>query len=339
MSAKPPIWTPENGALLQQLRLNAKVDIGSLAQKNIVSRNQIKQLEDGGDSSFYSPEIKYQIGKKVLASLGHRMAPVAAPLQDIVADPALAPIPQVAQAPQTVSSTPAPLPQVVEQTALAALKNPAMAQATAATSQQGDVGSNKVTMGLLLIAGLCGLAWLLLQSGTLTEPTAPSQQVQTTANVPETVKAPQAPEPVSVAPVAANAINNAEATITPPATPPAPEASKAEVKVAMASATDDVKNCLWKDTEVELQAPSPKKAAEYVYIVAGKDSFVCVMDGNERVARLTMKKGEDRSVYGNPPFKVQSADLAQLKIYFQGQGLNLPSAETKQIKLTAAALK
>lgn len=335
MSAKPPIWTPENGALLQQLRLNAKVDIGSLAQKNIVSRNQIKQLEDGGDSSFYSPEIKYQIGKKVLASLGHRMAPVAAPLQDIVAAPALAPIAQVAQAPQTVPSTPAPLPQVVEQTALAALKNPAMAQATAATSQQGDVGSNKVTMGLLLIAGLCGLAWLLLQSGTLTEPTAPSQQVQTTANVPETVKAPQAPEPVSVAPVAANAINNAEATTTPPA----PEASKAEVKVAMASATDDAKNCLWKDTEVELQAPSPKKAAEYVYIVAGKDSFVCVMDGNERVARLTMKKGEDRSVYGNPPFKVQSADLAQLKIYFQGQGLNLPSAETKQIKLTAAALK
>lgn len=327
MSATPPIWTPENGALLQQLRLNAKVDIGTLAQKNIVSRSQIKQLEDGGDSSFYSPEIKYQIGKKVLASLGHKLAPVMAPQQVVTAAP-LAPAPQ---------------PQVVEQPDLPALKTPAMAQATAATSQQGDVGSNKVTMGLLLIAGLCGLAWFLLQSGTLNELTAPSQQVLTKANVPETAAAPPAPEPASVAPVAANSVNNAEATntppVTPPATPAAPEASKAEVKVAMSSATDDAKNCLWKDAEVELQAPAPKKAAEYVYIVAGKDSFVCVMDGNERVARLTMKKGEDRSVYGNPPFKVQSADLAQLKIYFQGQGLNLPSAETKQIKLTAAALK
>lgn len=320
MSATPPIWTPENGALLQQLRLNAKVDIGTLAQKNIVSRSQIKQLEDGGDSSFYSPEIKYQIGKKVLASLGHRLAPAMAPQQ-------------------VVPSAPAPQPQAVEQPDLAALKSPAVAQATTTTPQQGDVGSNKVTMGLLLIAGLCGLAWFLLQSGTLNEPKAPSQQVLTAPNVPQTVKAPPAPEPVSVAPVAANTVNNAEATTTPPATPAAPEAPKAEVKVAMASATDDAKNCLWKDAEVELQAPSPKKAAEYVYIVAGKDSFVCVMDGNERVARLTMKKGEDRSVYGNPPFKVQSADLAQLKIYFQGQGLNLPSAETKQIKLTAAALK
>ena len=320
MSATPPIWTPENGALLQQLRLNAKVDIGTLAQKNIVSRSQIKQLEDGGDSSFYSPEIKYQIGKKVLASLGHRLAPAMAPQQ-------------------VVPSAPAPQPQAVEQPDLAALESPAVAQSTATTPQQGDVGSNKVTMVLLLIAGLCGLAWFLLQSGTLNEPKAPSQQVLTAPNVPQTVKAPPAPEPVSVAPVAANTVNNAEATTTPPATPAAPEAPKAEVKVAMASATDDAKNCLWKDAEVELQAPSPKKAAEYVYIVAGKDSFVCVMDGNERVARLTMKKGEDRSVYGNPPFKVQSADLAQLKIYFQGQGLNLPSAETKQIKLTAAALK
>jgi hypothetical protein len=320
MSATPPIWTPENGALLQQLRLNAKVDIGTLAQKNIVSRSQIKQLEDGGDSSFYSPEIKYQIGKKVLASLGHRLAPAMAPQQ-------------------VVPSAPAPQPQVVEQPDLAALESPAVAQSTATTPQQGDVGSNKVTMVLLLIAGLCGLAWFLLQSRTLNEPKAPSQQVLTAPNVPQTVTAPPAPEPVSVAPVAANTVNNAEATTTPPATPAAPEAPKAEVKVAMASATDDAKNCLWKDAEVELQAPSPKKAAEYVYIVAGKDSFVCVMDGNERVARLTMKKGEDRSVYGNPPFKVQSADLAQLKIYFQGQGLNLPSAETKQIKLTAAALK
>lgn len=320
MSATPPIWTPENGALLQQLRLNAKVDIGTLAQKNIVSRSQIKQLEDGGDSSFYSPEIKYQIGKKVLASLGHRLAPAMAPQQ-------------------VVPSAPAPQPQAVEQPDLAALESPAVAQSTATTPQQGDVGSNKVTMGLLLIAGFCGLAWFLLQSGTLNEPKAPSQQVLTAPNVPQTVTAPPAPEPVSVAPVAANTVNNAEATTTPPATPAAPEAPKAEVKVAMASATDDAKNCLWKDAEVELQAPSPKKAAEYVYIVAGKDSFVCVMDGNERVARLTMKKGEDRSVYGNPPFKVQSADLAQLKIYFQGQGLNLPSAETKQIKLTAAALK
>ena len=181
--------------------LTLKLTLAHWRKKNIVSRSQIKQLEDGGDSSFYSPEIKYQIGKKVLASLGHRLAPVMAPQQVVTAAP----------------SVPAPQPQVVEQPDLTALKTPAMAQATATatTPQQGDVGSNKVTMGLLLIAGLCGLAWFLLQSGTLNEPTAPSQHVLTKTNVPETAAAPPAPEPVSVAPGAANTVNNVVATTTP----------------------------------------------------------------------------------------------------------------------------
>jgi hypothetical protein len=310
MSSNPQIWTPENGALLQQLRINAKVDIGKLAQRNIVSRNQIKQLEDGGDSSFYSSEIKYQIGKKVLASLGHKLAPAVALQQDISEVPDLVTIAQVAQR--------AEAPQ-------------------AAPSQQGVASNSKVLMSLLVLLVCGGLTWFLMQSETTNGAPAQSQQVIATSNVPVpvTVAVPPAPEPVNVAPNAANAEINSEAA----ASSPVVKAPPVEVKLAVGSGSDETKNCLWKDAEVELQAPSPKKAAEYVYIIAAKDSFVCIMDGNERVARITMKKGEDRSVYGPAPFKVQSADMAQLKIFFQGQALNLPSAETKQIKLTAAPFK
>jgi hypothetical protein len=97
--------------------------------------------------------------------------------------------------------------------------------------------------------------------------------------------------------------------------------------------------CAWKDSETELQAPSPKKPAEYVYMVAGKDLFVCVMDGQERVAGVSMKKGESRSIYGPPPFKVQSAEMLHLKVYFQGQPIQLPNDEIRHIKLTAVSLK
>jgi hypothetical protein len=308
MSSNPQIWTPENGALLQQLRINAKVDIGKLAQRNIVSRNQIKQLEDGGDSSFYSPEIKYQIGKKVLASLGHKLAPAVARQQDISEVPDLVPIAQVAQTAEAPQAT---------------------------HSQQGVASNSKVLVSLLVLLVCGGLTWFLMQSETPNIAPAQTQQAIATSNAPVTVAAPPAPEPVNVVPSAANAENNLEA----PASPPVAKAPPAEVKLAVVSGSDETKNCLWKDAEVELQAPSPKKAAEYVYIIAAKDSFVCIMDGNERVARISMKKGEDRSVYGPAPFKVQSADMAQLKIFFQGQALNLPSAETKQIKLTAAPFK
>ena len=52
MNSNKAFWTPENGALLQQLRINAKIDVGTLAQRNMVSRIQVVQLEEGGDSAF-----------------------------------------------------------------------------------------------------------------------------------------------------------------------------------------------------------------------------------------------------------------------------------------------
>ena len=66
-------WPPENEALLKSLRLNAGMDISTLARKTIVSAAQVRQLEEGGDSAFYSAEIKYSIGKKVLKHLGHEL--------------------------------------------------------------------------------------------------------------------------------------------------------------------------------------------------------------------------------------------------------------------------
>ena len=51
-------WAPENAALLKRLRLNAGLDISTLALKTIVSTAQVRQLEEGGDSAFYSSEIK-----------------------------------------------------------------------------------------------------------------------------------------------------------------------------------------------------------------------------------------------------------------------------------------
>ena len=51
-------WSQEHGALLKKLRENARLDVSSLAHRNTVSKSQVIQLEDGGDSSFYNPYIK-----------------------------------------------------------------------------------------------------------------------------------------------------------------------------------------------------------------------------------------------------------------------------------------
>ena len=95
--------------------------------------------------------------------------------------------------------------------------------------------------------------------------------------------------------------------------------------------------CSWNNAEEEVQPDSPHKAAEYVHVVAQQASTVCIMDGQMRVATLNLEVGDARSIYGPAPFKVYSADLKAIKVYFQGQHIKLANQDTQQMKLTAAA--
>jgi hypothetical protein len=97
-------------------------------------------------------------------------------------------------------------------------------------------------------------------------------------------------------------------------------------------------NCAWEPTEIEIQADLPRNKGEYVYVVALENISICIMDGNQRVANLSLKQGEARSIYGPGPFKVYSTQLAQVKLYFQGQSVKLPSTDIRQIKLKPVAL-
>jgi hypothetical protein len=64
------IWLPEHSEQLKSLRMVAGIDISTLASNHSLSKMQIKQLEEGGDSSFYTPEIKFTIGRKLIRSFG-----------------------------------------------------------------------------------------------------------------------------------------------------------------------------------------------------------------------------------------------------------------------------
>jgi DNA-binding XRE family transcriptional regulator len=60
------VWLPVDGALLKKLREDAGVEVTTLARLHSLSTSQIKQLENGGDSSFYTPSIKLATGRKLL---------------------------------------------------------------------------------------------------------------------------------------------------------------------------------------------------------------------------------------------------------------------------------
>jgi len=66
-------WLPEHAEQLKRLRLAAGVEITTLAIKHSLSSAQVRQLEESGDSTFYSPEIKYTVGRKLIRSLGEEI--------------------------------------------------------------------------------------------------------------------------------------------------------------------------------------------------------------------------------------------------------------------------
>ena len=64
------VWLPEDGTLLKKLREEAEIEITTFARMNSLSVYQIKQLEEGGNSAFYSSAIKLATGRKLLMHFG-----------------------------------------------------------------------------------------------------------------------------------------------------------------------------------------------------------------------------------------------------------------------------
>lgn len=62
-------WSPELQNRLKQTRLNAGISADELARCCALSLAQLTQLEEGGDSKFYSQKIKFRSGVKALSAL------------------------------------------------------------------------------------------------------------------------------------------------------------------------------------------------------------------------------------------------------------------------------
>lgn len=61
-----PNWTDADANKLREAREAAGLDLHTLARINSLSNAQLLELEQGGESYFYSASIKYSVGKKLL---------------------------------------------------------------------------------------------------------------------------------------------------------------------------------------------------------------------------------------------------------------------------------
>jgi transcriptional regulator with XRE-family HTH domain len=315
--SKPILWGPEQEALLKSLRLSAGLDLATLARRNIVSTTQVRQLENGGDSSFYNPEIKLSVGKKLLKYLGHELkAEVALEMPPSTSSDVAQ---EEASTPRTLDSEKTSNSMAIE--GLVSTSNENLA--TLPASQNSSIAVPLFLIGVALFAAM----WFWFDN----KPNSSQEDIKKA--LPELKS--ETKVDLNVASLPGNSTystntNNVAASLETTSTP------KELAKLDSQSA------CNWNSAEEEVQPNYPIKAGEYVHVVAQQASTVCIMDGQQRVATLNLQVGEGRSIYGLSPFRVYSADLNLVNVYFQGQLIKLNSQEITQIKLipsTQTALK
>jgi transcriptional regulator with XRE-family HTH domain len=319
-----PEWTPELGRLLESLRIQAGMDLATMARRNMLSTLQVKQLEKGGSSGFYNDAIKFSTGQKLLKFFGHELK---LETETAIAVPEPAPAPDHSPA-LAIEAEPLPLPEAKVKPSAVATESikPLQIELIEPVDEQPEAATSNVKPYWL---GLAFIVSAMLVFGFFQSNDAPNSSLNTSQNIERKVT-PAETEKIITPQVDALA---------------APQAEPEKSNVSAAAAPEKIEalqfpsgTCQWAAQETELQASAPRKRGEYVHVVALENATVCIKDGDQRVASLSLASGQARSIYGPPPFRVYSPNLSLVKLYFQGEYIKLPSEDIKQIKLSPSAL-
>jgi transcriptional regulator with XRE-family HTH domain len=285
----------------ESLGLSAK----ELSGMACLSVRQIEQIENGEMSSFYGSQIKVTAAKKVAALLKLKeedafdfgeKAPLVKIMLEKIAEPAIEKV-------EIVEKTPAPekksKPQQVEETPKVVIKNlePAKPyQASKASAQRNPQKRLFVLLGIT-----AALAFAVVNLRPLFFPEPPKEEIVV-------VEAVQEAPPVSAA------VEEAKPVIPAPAPAATPVAPAAVVPAALVST-----ECPAVDVSAVTYKPdAPKKTGDMVYVQSKMAQTVCVVDASGKNQSKTLEPGVGASIYGKPPFKVLTAGLNQVDLYFQG---------------------
>ena len=286
---------------LRQLREASGADETWLARTACLSVAQVRQLEEGGDSLFYSPTIKRQAYKRLLMILGAEPPTVVVDVTTAALAPAVNDLNEIiAMGERNLDHR--PVSEFLQR-------------------WRTRVTQHRLSAAAVVVFCVAGVAsFVLPKSGA--EKASATELVMTKASESVTVSAP--PAPVSVAPAVA-------ASVAPALVPVVPVVSASAVASAAPVTASSCQHT--RDALPQLVPLTATKPSRYVHLVANTDITVCVVDGNQQANLVQLKAGESQSVFGAAPWQVSSSKLAKLQIYFQGWRVALPEGADQRIAL------
>ena len=294
---------------LKNLREAAGLDVAQLAALANLSLGQVRQLEEGGDSHFYSPQIKSQSMRRVLRLLQN----------------------QTSTAEVATQSSPEYVPKsvnVIDDIIRLSEKNLKNTIDTSLVRRSGNPYKALLTVGagLLVVFGL--LQW---QNNESESQKTFSEWVE-----------PFSAKPVEVS---SEAVEKSTPVLVqfespPPSAVLSPTPVVSQVQpVAVAVKDKAQSDCkLFQDEPTPAAPVSINKAGNYIYVLASKDVQVCVDDGKRVRSMVNLKAGEGRTIHGSSPWVIGAADLASLQVYFQGAKVFVPPNAGQRILLKEQAV-
>lgn len=324
---------------LKTLREAAGLEMAQLAAMANLSPGQVRQLEEGGDSHFYSSQIKAQSMRRVLRLLQNQPS-----AEDVAAQEALE------QVPKSVN--------VIDDIIRLSETNIKSTLDTSLGRRSSNPFKALLLIGVALVVVFILLNWQANQRPT---PQIFTEWIEpfTAKPVPETVqpkeeeRAPQSPTPTKPIegtstvtetitpvlpppPVSAPVLAEVKPTLTekpPPAKVPEPvHASNAISEVAV--------DCKLLTAEPKPALPvSVNKPGTYIYLLSTKDAQVCVDDGKHVQTVVNLKAGEGKSIHGSSPWVIASTQINSVQVYFQGSKVMIPKDAGQRIVLKEQALQ
>ena len=289
-------WRSEEGQLLRSLREEAGIDELVFARNNTVSLAQLKELELGGHSSFYTPAIKRRTGVKLLGKLGHDLV-----TPEVVTVTQESAEPSVNESPSDMATVMAP----------ETVNHP---KAQSDSHRRGQTQQALFwSLGVLSLVALTTIKPWSLWEGHATDRRFVQQATQTPSP-----KVLSTPITAQSAPVQRELMPSAAPTEVIALAPSNNQLSRPAVKVSLPT---DTVACDWqhRDTSKTHTPNQPLKPGNYVYLEAQADSELCVLDSQNQKTLVQLKAGMAKSVYGSAPFLVHSQDWQNLKLFFQGR--------------------
>ena len=315
---------------LKNLRLAAGLDHVQLAAMSNLSAGQLRQLEAGGESLFYSPQIKAQSMRRVIRLLENPV-PTVSPSKVYVEE-----------------ATPRAVGNVIED--IIRLSETNHKGSFLSTTTHNSDRSGWIFSTILLVA-VCLAAFSWWKSSQ-----------QTTVNVftewidplPINLEQSARPKEAVITQSAASTSTHEVAVVQSPAETGSAGAANAMPPAALAKSTaiaslngsvaptnekslaskSEKNDCTSINSEALSAKPySVSKPGNYIYMLATKGVQLCVDDGLKNRTVVNLEPGVGRSIHGSAPWTVSSHSLSTVQIYFQGSKVNLPSETANRIYL------